>query len=443
MTRTARALGITRTTFRNASGLPDPQQVTTARDMATLGLRIQRDFPQYFGYFSLRSFSYNGVTHRNHNRMLGRFKGMDGIKTGYIRASGFNLITSVERNRKRMVGVVMGASSVGVRNRYMAAMLETQFAKASFARGGSIAAAAGDPPGQLHYAQADPTRRALSRGKAENTEQPTAEQAATQVASNHLATSEQSAAKQAGAKLTAEKGAAEKLAAEKIAVQKQVIERQLIAQRATERQAATDLAAAAEKAAAEQALAEQAVKQIADQTAVAEKIAAVQQDGTALATTLPADSLSIPSVTGKTFTSVTVEPQDPLASTDAERATVQSGTKSDILASLETPQAEQPELKEEEAAASAPQAEMAGESNWNIQIGAFPTKDAAERRIAEARSSGVALLDGKGAFTMSVQSGSDILYRARFSGFTEKSARAACKLLAAKGMNCFPLAPQG
>ena len=85
MTKTARSLGMTRTTFRNASGLPNPGQVTTARDMATLGLRIQRDFPDYYPYFSTRSFIYKGQTIRTHNRLLGRYKGADGIKTGYIR----------------------------------------------------------------------------------------------------------------------------------------------------------------------------------------------------------------------------------------------------------------------------------------------------------------------------------------------------------------------
>ncbi len=130
MTKTARSLGMTRTTFRNASGLPNPGQVTTARDMATLGLRIQRDFPNYYHYFSIRSFTYKGRVVRTHNRLLGRFQGADGIKTGYIRASGFNLTTSAARGDKRVIGVVMGAASGGARNQYMMKMLEKQFAKA-------------------------------------------------------------------------------------------------------------------------------------------------------------------------------------------------------------------------------------------------------------------------------------------------------------------------
>ena len=88
MTSTARAIGMSRTTFVNASGLPDPAQVTTARDMATLGLRLMRDFPQYYPYFRTQSFVYNGRTIKGHNRLLGRYEGTDGIKTGYINASG-------------------------------------------------------------------------------------------------------------------------------------------------------------------------------------------------------------------------------------------------------------------------------------------------------------------------------------------------------------------
>ena len=127
MTKTARALGMSRTTFRNASGLPNPAQVTTARDMATLSLRVQRDFPQYYPYFRTMSFKYGKRVIRTHNRLLGRFAGTDGIKTGYIRASGFNLTTSAQRGDKRIIGVVMGASSGAARNNYMIAMLGKAF----------------------------------------------------------------------------------------------------------------------------------------------------------------------------------------------------------------------------------------------------------------------------------------------------------------------------
>jgi D-alanyl-D-alanine carboxypeptidase len=125
MTRTARAIGMSKTTFKNASGLPNPAQVTTARAFATLSLRIQRDFPEYYPYFRVSSFNYGKQTIRTHNRLLGKFQGTDGIKTGYIRASGFNLTTSAKRGNKRIVGVVMGGTSGSARDKYMMKMLET------------------------------------------------------------------------------------------------------------------------------------------------------------------------------------------------------------------------------------------------------------------------------------------------------------------------------
>jgi D-alanyl-D-alanine carboxypeptidase len=129
MTATAKDLGMSRTKFYNASGLPDSRQVTTARDMATLSLRIQRDFPQYYPYFRITSFKYGRRVIRTHNRLLGRYAGTDGIKTGYIRASGFNLTSSVKRGDKRVIGVVLGARSGGVRNSYMMSMLDRAWAK--------------------------------------------------------------------------------------------------------------------------------------------------------------------------------------------------------------------------------------------------------------------------------------------------------------------------
>jgi D-alanyl-D-alanine carboxypeptidase len=147
MTHTARRLGMPRTSFANASGLPNPAQVTTARDMATLGLRLMRDFPQYYPYFRTRSFVFQGRTIKGHNRLLGKFEGTDGIKTGYINASGFNLVSSVRRGDKRLVGVVLGGKTGKSRDAYMRKMLDRQFAKAS--SGKAIAALAGSPKGAI------------------------------------------------------------------------------------------------------------------------------------------------------------------------------------------------------------------------------------------------------------------------------------------------------
>ncbi len=134
MTAKARALGMGSTTFRNASGLPNSSQLTTARDMAILGVALREHFPQYYGYFSTRVFAYGKKRMGNHNRLLGQVKGMDGIKTGYTKASGFNLVSSVERDGRSIVAVVLGGKSGKARNEQMATLIERHISKAS--RGG-------------------------------------------------------------------------------------------------------------------------------------------------------------------------------------------------------------------------------------------------------------------------------------------------------------------
>jgi len=127
MTRTARKLGMDSTQFRNASGLPDSDQMTTARDMAVMARAVIRDFPEYYPYFSTERFKFRGLVHRNHNKMLKSYPGMDGMKTGYIRASGFNLIATAVRDGRRLIGVVMGGRSPIARNARMKQMLNAGF----------------------------------------------------------------------------------------------------------------------------------------------------------------------------------------------------------------------------------------------------------------------------------------------------------------------------
>lgn len=129
MTLRARALGMTSTTFRNASGLPDPGQVTTARDLSLLARRLIRDFPDQYGYFSVPSFRFHGRVIFNHDHMLERYPGADGLKTGYIQASGFNLVTSAVRGNIRLVGVVIGAAAPGERDLHMIALLDEAYAR--------------------------------------------------------------------------------------------------------------------------------------------------------------------------------------------------------------------------------------------------------------------------------------------------------------------------
>ena len=131
MTKKVRALGMNATTFRNASGLPNRGQLSTVRDMARLARALTRDFPGYYRYFSTQTFRYANRTYTNSNKLLASYPGTDGLKTGYIRASGFNLVASSKRNGRRLIGVVFGAGSPKQRDRRMIGLLNRGFSVAS------------------------------------------------------------------------------------------------------------------------------------------------------------------------------------------------------------------------------------------------------------------------------------------------------------------------
>ncbi len=131
MTQKAAQLGMNSTLFKNASGLPNDEQVTTARDMVTLALRLQDDFPKHYPLFATRTFEFNGDTYKNHNSLLANYEGTDGLKTGYTQASGFNLVASVRRGQKHVIGAVFGGSSASARDRTMRTFLNIGLVKAS------------------------------------------------------------------------------------------------------------------------------------------------------------------------------------------------------------------------------------------------------------------------------------------------------------------------
>jgi D-alanyl-D-alanine carboxypeptidase len=128
MTTRAEELGLTSTVFRNASGLPNSRQVTTAQDMARLAVAMERDFPQFFHYFNETTFRWNGRTYRNHNTLVGRVDGVTGLKTGYIRASGFNVVVTAQRGDHHLVAVVMGGPTAATRDAHAEELLEAAFA---------------------------------------------------------------------------------------------------------------------------------------------------------------------------------------------------------------------------------------------------------------------------------------------------------------------------
>ena len=337
MTRSARAIGMSKTMFKNASGLPNPAQVTTARDMATLSLRIQRDFPQYYPYFRITSFTYKGQTIRTHNRLLGRYQGTDGIKTGYIAASGFNLTTSAKRGDKRIVGVVMGSSSGGARNNYMMKMLDNAFPKC--VGGEAIAAAAGTSEGAL-------------------------------VPATKIAEAEES----------------------KIP--------------------------APDKESAEKKL----------QMASIEEDEAVSTEGTTFKTVVAGED-NTPTPDPKVL-EAKIEETAVASTNEAEKPVEQLPAKLPFA------------VKKKVNAPAAKEAVASVDPTWNIQIGAYPKKEEARLKLKEIRASGYKFLSGKQAFTVEVQKGSKTVYRARFSGFTQKTAKAACAQLSKKGLQCLTFSPQ-
>ena len=129
MTRKARALGMRNTSYRNASGLPDDGQMSTVRDQATLARALINNHAGFYRYFSTRQFVYDGQPITTHNRLMLRYPGADGIKTGYIHASGFNLISSAKRGDQRVIGVVFGGTTAATRDRHMGQLLDKGFAK--------------------------------------------------------------------------------------------------------------------------------------------------------------------------------------------------------------------------------------------------------------------------------------------------------------------------
>src|SRR6202030_657368 len=182
MTRKAHALGMSRTTYRNASGLPNDEQITTARDQSTLGRAIQDRFPRYYRYFSTPSYTYHGQAMRNHNHLLGHVEGLDGIKTGYTQASGFNLVTSVRRNNRHIVAVVLGGASAGARDARMRSLIEEYIVAAAPQNNTTAIAEARRAPVEMRAAAsrvreaqvAEPSTKATGAADAQPANQPTA-----------------------------------------------------------------------------------------------------------------------------------------------------------------------------------------------------------------------------------------------------------------------------
>jgi D-alanyl-D-alanine carboxypeptidase len=401
MTSKARALGMSRTTYRNASGLPDDDQITTARDQALLGRAIQERFPRYYRYFSTPSFTYRGESMRNHNHLLGQVEGVDGIKTGYTRASGFNLVTSISRDSRHVVAVVLGGSSAASRDARMRGLISQHFAEASSRRTAPMVAEGIAPAAPAEpRAPARPAQVAAAGG-------------AYALASAASVPAPPPAAPVQGPFMVASKphvvaGSSEPLkpiAVKTIKVKLAGVETAALAPSATMI----------------------AVPEDTGSTPPAPKAAAPQP--AAAAPPAPAQPWS---TQNKEPIKSAAWPSAPAAAPAAEPVAV---TKPQAVAKAEAAPPAKTAKPEPVAPARKPQTH----SGWIIQIGAFETASEAKQRLDAAQSKAKGALARADAFTEPVTKGDKTFYRARFAGLEKSQAEATCKQLKRNDITCMAL----
>jgi D-alanyl-D-alanine carboxypeptidase len=404
MTSKARALGMSRTTYRNASGLPDDDQITTARDQALLGRAVQERFPRYYRYFSTPSFTYRGESMRNHNHLLGRVEGVDGIKTGYTRASGFNLVTSVSRDNRHIVAVVLGGSSAAARDTRMRGLISQYFAEASSRRTATMVAEGTAPAAPAEpRAPARPAQVAAAGGAY-----------ALASAASVPAPPPAAAAPVQGALMVASKphvvaGSSEPLkpiAVKTIKVKLAGVETAALAPSATMI----------------------AVPEETGSNPPAPKAAAPQPAAAAP----PAPAAPAWSTQNKEPIKSAAWPSAPAVAPAPEPAAV---TKPQAVAKAEPAPPAKTAKPEPVAPARKPQAH----GGWIIQIGAFETAGEAKQRLDAAQSKAKSVLSRADAFTEPVTKGDKTFYRARFAGLEKSQAEATCKQLKRNDITCMTL----
>jgi D-alanyl-D-alanine carboxypeptidase len=402
MTLKAHALGMRRTVYRNASGLPNDEQVTTARDQALLGRAIQERFPRYARYFAMPSFTYHGETMRNHNHLLGHVEGIDGIKTGYTEASGFNLVASVRRNNRHIVSVVMGGSSAGARDAHMRSLIE-EYIVAAAPQKTQVAGVAGsnaeglrkdEPRPAKTRIAADPDSSGTRAGEARSS-------AATYSVASATADRTVPSAATSG-------GVARGLPAPESA--------------GAETTSLTPLPSppppshAGESA----AVATEPIKPIHVKT-IKVKMAPAQ-----LAALAPAPSSSAPAAAR----AASRDSAPPAAATPAPPSEEPTRAR-DLIA--ETIRATAP--PESAAMLGAPSAPPV-HSGWIIQVGAFDAEREARERLNAVQARMGQKLKHASPFTEAVVAGDKMLYRARFAGIQKDEAEAICRQLKRDDISC-------
>jgi D-alanyl-D-alanine carboxypeptidase len=394
MTRKAHALGMRQTRYENASGLPDPGQVTTAYDLAVLGRAIQDRFPRYYRYFSTHSFAYNGALHPNHNHLLGRVEGMDGIKTGYTRASGFNLLTSVRRGSHHIVAVVMGGATAGGRDRIMANLIEEHISGGATVR---TAAAINESAPAEQLAEESAAERPAER-------QIVAERQFERHVERQIEQAPEPAVERQPDRL-AYSGESEKIDNDQVGA---------IAPVRPLRRAAAPVPPAPVPVRAEKA----------------EKIEKPVQARPAFVSGVQKRIVAEPAATDKKGRVKAMAKTAPATVVDGSTS-ARNGKSREIIAATTTPSA----IRSTNVA----KADLARPSKpgWMIQVGAAEDPDKANQLLSRARSQLQGFPANARAFTEKVQKGKETLYRARFAGLEEDSAQTACKALKRSGFACF------
>jgi D-alanyl-D-alanine carboxypeptidase len=414
MTIKAHALGMGRTTYRNASGLPNDEQVTTARDQALLGHAIQERFPRYYQYFATPSFTYHGQTMRNHNQLLGHVEGMDGIKTGYTQASGFNLVASVRRDSRHIVSVVMGGTSAGSRDARMRSLIE-EYIVAAAPQKTMIAAVAG--------AKADAARKEETRtAKARTAANPTAPgiRAADTRPSPNL--TPRSGEGDGGSPATYSVASA---SYDRPATPGPTATPGAVAQPATESVGA-EMAVPTRGISAPAAASADPIKPIQVKT-VKVKMAPAQIAALAPAAPPPAQVAAHDASQDRMPPAAT--PQAAPAE-EPKRAPARDLIAEAIRAT--TP----PESAAKHAAPPVPSVHYSG---WIIQVGAFDVEREARDRLNAVQAKVGEKLKHASPFTEAVVTGDKTFYRARFAGIQKDEAEAICRQLKRNDITCMTI----
>jgi D-alanyl-D-alanine carboxypeptidase len=454
MTRKAQALGMSRTIYKNASGLPDSGQVTTARDQSTLGRAVQERFPRYYKYFSIRTFTFRGQSIGNHNHLLGRVEGVDGIKTGYVSASGFNLVTSVHRGNRYLVAVVMGGSSAGSRDAKMRDLISDKIAQASVKRTAPMVAEGAMPPEAKPEPKVAAKVEAKPEPKAEANTESKSEARFAVASAVSMPMRFTPAPAQAEPATTRTEPAAAIAQPRTIAGSTDPIRPVLV--KTLSVKAGTQTSLAAMQVPSPPAVEPQPVRAAAPVAPPAPVVAVkpeppVLQPAPVLVVAAkpePAPAPSAPPVVAKIEAPLPAlvaanKPEVPALSFAAVAAKAEQAVPLPVPSPRAAASAAAParvaataEPAPAPARAPTPAAKPQHRSGWMIQVGAYPGEQAAKQRLTTVQSKAAKMLTRAEAFTETVEKGGTTLYRARFAGLDKDSAEAACKYLKRNDVEC-------